>query len=495
MRVGLLPQRIWGNAEAEGIDISGLGTLADQLTPHGIPAWNGVGTDEMRFARKRVLHPGGKNRPSLNGMAVDVLAYANSIMTGFANMYQLLLQHRDELLVEDGPIARFSQDEVRVILRNTRTYGRLLYESFHPDVLRDALDRDRLFDRLWGRVEQLPYLARVIPAERNDLQKGDIPLFTTRPNSRDLWSSSHERIANFVDEPGLNLAQQRLRRLSDDDLAQQLWFIRASLATLSPDGDRASGPAYMPTEAPNLADRERLLAAARAVGDRLEARALRGVDDVSWIGLTLAHDRYWSLVPLGVDLYDGVPGVALFLAYLGAVTREERYTALAQAALTTLRRQVERSQSFISSIGGFTGWGGIIYTLTHLGVLWDQPGLLAEAEAVVERLPELIDRDAQLDVLDGAAGCIGSLISLYRCAPSNQTLIAASRCGNQLIAHALPMEHGIGWCAPTTSQPLTGSRMGLPGGHGRCWSYPRSRERHVFGRPRLMRSLTSAVSL
>ena len=88
-----------------------------------------------------------------------------------------------------------------------------------------------------------------------------------------------------------------------------------------------------------------------------------------------------------MDLYDGLPGVALFLAYLGAITREERYTALAHDALTTLRRQVERGRSFITSIGGFNGWGGMIYTLTHLGTLWDEPALLAEAEAIVEHLP------------------------------------------------------------------------------------------------------------
>jgi lantibiotic modifying enzyme len=39
---------------------------------------------------------------------------------------------------------------------------------------------------------------------------------------------------------------------------------------------------------------------------------------------------------LGTDLADGLPGVALFLAYLGAIAQEERYTTLAYAAATTL---------------------------------------------------------------------------------------------------------------------------------------------------------------
>jgi type 2 lantibiotic biosynthesis protein LanM len=331
-------------------------------------------------------------------------------------------------------------------------------------VLRDALDRDRLFDRLWYQVAREPYLAQVIPAEREDLLKGDIPRFTTRPNSRDLWSSSDNRIADFFDEPGMALVRRRLQQLSDDDLAQQRWFIRASLATLAARTDRATRVTHRLTEPHIMLDRERLVAAARAAGDRLEALALRGEEDVSWVGLTpRLNERKWELVTLGADLYDGLPGVALFLAYLGAITREERYTALAQAALNTTRR--EHDQSPLTSVGGFIGWGGVIYTLTHLGVLWDQPALVAEAEAMVERLPSLIAQDEDSDILRGSAGCIGALISLYRCAPSNRTLATAIQCGDRLLARAQVAGPGIGWITPAAAgnRPLAGFSQGAAG--------------------------------
>jgi type 2 lantibiotic biosynthesis protein LanM len=462
--VGLLPQRIWANLESEGIDLSGLGGAAGQLTPNKVPTWEGAGTDEMRLVRKRLEMSGSQNRPTLNGIEVNVLDYAEQIVAGFTTLYQLLLKHRNELLVEDGPLARFSEDEVRVIVRPTQTYATLLDESYHPDVLRNALERDRLFDRLWDWGESLPYLARVIPAERRALWNCDIPIFTARPSSRDIWDSANERIHDFFEEPGLAFAQRRLQQLSDHGLRQQLWFIRASLATLSTDTDQARWPSYRLTEPQTTTDRERLLAAARAAGDRLAELALRGEDDVSWIGLTPTNENHWSLVPLGPDLYDGLPGNILFLAYLGAITLEERYTALAQAALTTMRGQVERSQEFITAIGGFNGWGGVIYALTHLAVLWDQPALLAEAEAVVEHLPAKIEQDKNFDIIGGGAGCIGSLLSLYRCASSQRTLAAAIQCGDRLIACAQPMEQGIGWIPPVGgTKPLAGFSHGAAG--------------------------------
>src|SRR5205809_780245 len=78
---------------------------------------------------------------------------------------------------------------------------------------------------------------------------------------------------------------------------------------------------------------DRLLAAVRAIGYRLEAVALRGDLDASWIGLNLDRKRHWSIASAGLDLYDGVPGIALFLAYLGRVTGNDDYSALARAAL------------------------------------------------------------------------------------------------------------------------------------------------------------------
>lgn len=463
LRVGLLPRRIWTDIEAEGIDISGLGGQEGQLSPDRLPYWEGEGTDEMRLNRQRMEMPGGQNRPTLNDAEVNALDYTDALITGFTTIYNLLLKHRDELLSDDGPLACFAEDEVRILIRPTMIYTRLLFESFHPDLLRNALERDRLFDRLWAPIKEEPYLAKVIPFEREDLQKNDIPMFTTRPSSHDLWSSSGDRIADFFAESGLELAQHRLQQLSERDLAQQLWFIRASLTSLSIDLTRKR-QIYYPTGLETSVGREQLCSAAQTIGDRLEALALLSENNVTWLGLILTKERYWSPMPLGMDLYDGLPGIILFLAYLSAITQQPRYSKLAKAALATMRQQMERRKSSITWIGAFNGWGGLIYTLVHLAMLWNDSALLSEAEAIATRLPSLIEKDKQIDLANGAAGCIGSLISLYHCVPSEQTLAAAIQCGDFLIAHAQPMEKGIGWLGADHGEtPLTGFSHGVAG--------------------------------
>ena len=320
LRVGLLPQRLRGDDDSAGVDLSGLGADDGQLTPCGAPAWEATGTDRMRFTRRRQPIPGARNRPTLGGPGSRCRTTRRPSPADSPPCIACSAEHREELLSDEGPLARFAQDEVRVILRSTRIYASLLSESFHPDLLRDALERDRWFDRLWAAVEHRPSLARVVAAERADLLNGDIPMFTTRPASRDLWAGAGAPIADYLDETGMSLVRRRVLRLGERDLAQQLWFIRAALATLSSDAGRVPDRAPPPAGPEACADRGRLLAAARAVGDRIEALALRDEHGASWIGLDPGPRGHWALTPMGADLYGGLAGQALFLAYLGAVT-------------------------------------------------------------------------------------------------------------------------------------------------------------------------------
>jgi type 2 lantibiotic biosynthesis protein LanM len=446
IRSGLLPRRSAGNEEFVGLDRSGLGMIEGQMTAHALPRWEDKGKDTMHLVRQRAAVSVPQNRPMLNGVPANVLDYRDELEAGFVATYELLLAHRDELLADDGPLARFAEDEVCVFLRSSRTFRRLLEESYHPDVLHDALDRERLFDALWAEVEDDPALVGVIRAERAELQLGDTPLFTTRPNSPDLLPYAGGRISDFFAEAGLTTVRRRLAEFSPADCVRQSWFIRASLATIP-----TAEPQLQTTPAPASGlSRESLLAAAQVIGDRLETLAIRGPGDASWLGLMQEREHYWFVDSLGIDLAAGLPGVALFLAQLGKFTGQARYTDLAQAALTTMQRQIMEWGDEVTMIGAFDGWGGVMYMLTYLGVLWERPDLIAEAEAVVVRLPELIAEDDKLDVFGGAAGCIAGLRCLSHIAPSEQVMATAIQCGDHLLMKRSEAKPGTGFGRGTT---------------------------------------------
>ena len=187
--------------------------------------------------------------------------------------------------------------------------------------------RDMMFGSLCYDTQGSHHLERIFRSEIDDLHNGDIPLFTTSPSSHNLLTSSGQIIADFFPDTGMALVHRRVRHFGESDCLRQLWFIRASLAATAMGQKPVQSPTRPRREERTVASRDRLLGAAESAGKRLEALALRSGEDISWIGLTLTKKENWSLVPLGLDLYNGLPGVALFLAYLGTVSQETRYTA------------------------------------------------------------------------------------------------------------------------------------------------------------------------
>jgi type 2 lantibiotic biosynthesis protein LanM len=463
LRIGLLPGRVWGDADTPGVDLSGLGAAGEQRLPKPVLKMEGIGTDRMRFVRGPVTLPGSQNRPTLNGAAVALTDYTEAIADGLARVLRLILARREELAAPDGPLAAFADAEVRVILRPTRSYALLLTDSFHPFFLADALDRDRFLDHLWVAVETRPGVAELIPFERRDLARGDTPMFTTRPGSRDLWTSGGERIPEFRPASGLERAWDLLGRLDEAAIERQLWILRNALGAL--EIGRKDGRRHSVREADRGPGGEELLAAAVELGCRLEALALRDGREAYWLAaMNRGGGSDWSLETAGPDLYLGLPGIALFLGWLGETVGEDRFTRLARAALAVLRHQLQSGDEILGTVGAFSGWGGVIWALAHLGTLWDDGTLLDEAEACVSRLLAKLEKDVNLDVVTGAAGAAAALLGLHAVRPEGPALAAAVLCGEHLLAHARPMERGLGWVMPMAGAiPLAGFSHGAAG--------------------------------
>ncbi len=470
LRCGLLPSRVWGDAEHRGIDLSGL--AAAEGTAVSYLGTVEPGTDAMRYGPKQAVLEAVQHRPTLAGAEVSLLAHREDILAGFGRLYDLLAEHRRELLAPGGPLAAFAGCETRLVFRPTRAYFGLLDESFHPYVLGSGLDRARFLDRLWAGVLERPYLERLVAFEHRDVERGDIPFFTTQPDACDVWASGGELLPGFFAESGLDRAARRLERMGPEDRRRQEWLIRSALAVVELDQGTAR-PSYDFRQTPEAATPERLLAAARAAADRLADLAFEEDGLAHWMQVEHAGARSWALGAAQADFYAGLPGIALALGFVGALIGEERHTRLARYALATQRRQLAQKPDEPDEpakpemIGGFNGRGGLVYALTQLGVLWDDSALLAEAEALALGLAPLIDQDEIGDLIAGAAGCALALLALHQVRPNPQVLDLARRCGERLLATARPMPpdgRGLGWVVKIAGEtPLAGISHGAAG--------------------------------
>lgn len=461
LRVGLLPR-----CELVGddiVDLTGMGAFSGQQVPIPVPDWEKTGTDVMHRVLRRGENTRVQSQPSERVSHLELVRFADDVVIGFSDVYKTLERDREFLLSEDGLVRRFADDITRCILRPTYEYGLLLQSSYHPHFLTDGLNRDRRFDRLLGRSEAWPEWLSIVDAERTDLWRGDIPLFATRPRSRHLWTSSGDRIPDFLAESGLEVVTNRLQDFSREDLERQCWMIRAAISAASFTSESMAFPACIGAVRDRPAEPRELVEAATAVGDRLAALAIRSSGEATWIGIKSREGAVWWVDPVGCELYDGLAGVALFLAYLAEITASDHFYILAREAAASFVRQLE-SEGAMLGIGAFSGLAGPVYALAHLASLWNEPELLGQALRLSRQVRAGIAVEGRCDVVAGLAGAIVPLLHLFRLTRERWVLQAAIDCGDRLVHTAIPMEEGVAWPPPVpTWPPLGGFAHGATG--------------------------------
>ncbi len=440
-RTLLLPQLFAG--EHGAVDISGLAGRGGRLPTDRVD-WADPGTDRMRLVRVPGELAGGNNLPRLDGRDVTPAEHSAALLAGFRLGYDALSTVRDELAEH---LRRCAEDPIRVLIRPTNFYFRLLDETTHPDLLRDAADRDHAFDLLEEDSMGDEKLLRFVPHERADLWAGDVPMFTSNPGSTSLLDSCGESIEGVVDRPSLDTVLAKVADMDPLDQRDQEWLISATLAISTATAGHHDGGETVETAVPNQTpDAERLLITACGIADHIVANAFSDERRSNWLGIELVDDRYWTVLPMGAGLGEGYCGVALFLAQLAELTGIARYRDLAAYAIAPLpglfaTLRADRELAATAGCGGLLGLGGVAYTIARLSTLVGLPAgdLIEQA---VDLMPDA-GPETPSGFTTGLAGGVASMRSVYVQTGLDAALTRADRYTGQLLDRGCPQEKGF----------------------------------------------------
>ncbi|MGF3140880.1 type 2 lanthipeptide synthetase LanM family protein [Streptomyces diastaticus] len=445
-RVGLLPQFLLGDDSA--LDMSAVGGGRAALSPVALAGWADCGTDTMRLVRRPGRFRESANRPRLRERTAEPAAYTAELCEGFRAAYTALGEARAELLGPTGLLERFRRDEVRVVARPTAVYATLLDETTHPELMREAGARDAVLARLREGTLGHPALPGLEDEEIAQLWSHDVPVFTVRAGGTALTGVTGRAVPGTVPISGLARATGKIAALDSVDRQDQEWVIRAAMVSASttpahhPAGPgRGPRPAFAP-------EPERLLAAARSLGDQLVSLAYRAADRANWLGLELLGDRYWRLGPMPADLAAGYCGPALFLAQLADVTGVARYAETASASLAPVAGLLDALHEDPTAppavgSGAFAGLGGLTYTLLEVERLLGEPACAESLPAALRLLEAAAAGERETGVGAGTAGGLAVLLAAHRATGRPETLRAAGRCAERLAAAGPPAGPGF----------------------------------------------------
>jgi type 2 lantibiotic biosynthesis protein LanM len=438
MSIGLLPTFA---KSAENTVFATGGMAPDSLSRMKL-TWSNINSDVMRPIKSQETRQSNPNLPHVEGRYGQLGDHIEDVIAGFEE-YATFLVRRTRNARQGGLFDGFAGLSVRRVVRPTRFYYMLLQRlknhrsmgdgiawSAQADFLARLSDWQNKSDPLWP-------LQR---AERNALLDLNVPHFVTPSDARKISGATGiSVIAKSLS--GLARARARVRSLDAQNIAWQIEVIRQNTSAVS----RSSGPTI--AKRPLLQagtdvtlTKERLVAEADRIADELARLAIRRGSSAAWIGLDwLGDSEVWHLVPLGLDLYNGNSGIALFLAAHASVTGSKQSAELAQAAIRHVRSKLKARHSARTArslgLGGGTGLGSIIYAMSVIADCLNNGDLLADASAAAELFTEdLIAADKRLDLLSGSSGAIVALLRLYRDTQSGDVLARATRCGEQLLA-------------------------------------------------------------
>jgi len=160
------------------------------------------------------------------------------------------------------------------------------------------------------------------------------------------------------------------------------------------------------------------------------------------------------------NLYQGVTGVALFLAYLSKTAGTPGMLQAAERAMEGPRGAL--GGGALPSGGAYIGSGSVVWALMHLWSLTGDRSCLDEALDAADRLALESPADKALDIVGGSAGLVMVLLELHKLAPCGRALEAARRCAEHLVKNRVRMARGCGW-RTLSRTPLAGYAHGSAG--------------------------------
>ncbi|MDQ6793054.1 MAG: type 2 lanthipeptide synthetase LanM family protein [Candidatus Dormibacteraeota bacterium] len=473
-----------GAGEGRSIDISGLGGVDQRESVILTPRWQRVNTDAMTLDRVFEDLPVPVNAVRLGERTLLPWQFSSEVEAGFRDMHRLLEERRDLMLAPDGPLAALEDTSVRFIFRPTLVYQRILDAAMAAGALRDGADFSLELERsarVFLKTEEAHPFRALHPEEQASLEQGDIPRFSVPAMGRTIETGrggTAEVTAEVFAASPLEHAVERIRGFDQADRERQATLVRlalearAPMALEVPAGPDDAGPADPDDAGEEGTGSPGYLAFAEealVIADRLERLAIEAPDGgLAWIGLGF-DDRTGrtSLRPVGLDLYGGQCGVAVFFAATAWVTADPRFRELALGALSPVLSALRECPENVveeAGIGGAAGCASIVYGLVTCARLLREPDLVRAAQAAASGITrDRVAADRDLDVVAGAAGALLGLLSLHEATGSEEALIRALWCGEHLLDRRAPTPSGPCAWKSHGEQPLAGFAHGAAG--------------------------------
>ncbi|MFJ8476347.1 type 2 lanthipeptide synthetase LanM [Kitasatospora sp. NPDC094011] len=467
--LGILPQWQVVGQRRLARDVSALGIEPPAAERSTVQGWTYGNTDAMLVGtceRAAVVPTSSPAKPGDRNRIAD---FVEQLIDGFVDQLHAAEADRESWVGVGGHLSGFAGLRRRLVVRPTWIYAWLREQQADPAALTSWLRQRLVLETLaksYLRSPERPRNWRLFHAEVAQMYELDVPFFEMPVDDVRLPLPDGSEIPDFLAASGCDTARRRVAGLDRQAIDFQAQLVRGAVLAKHHRSAGSTPHAVRVTRRSTQAFDP--LGEAERIGDLLLDTAFDDGSDISeWLGTEVLQDlQTQRFGALGLSLYSGRVGIALFLATLSLqeLPRSEDYRRLARRALADAPCRIwecpveTRRRWWRDRPLGIAGSAGVVLGLSLVSEILPEAVCPEAWDEMLRGCDEgVLCLDGRTDLVFGAAGLIGPLLRL-----GTPQAVSLAECAGQLL---LEQQHSSGGWLPDGpgSTPLTGLSHGASG--------------------------------
>lgn len=351
------------------------------------------------------------------------------INSGFSSMWQKIIACRP-LLINVLDDESFGDMSVRFLIRGTAVYQKLCASFYMKSQLSDLAGYLKYINQLYRAFPKS--LSKIAESEKDSLLMGNIPLFSCKLDSRNLYFNNKLIIPSyFVFSPSERMEQQ-INKMSFQSMKYSEHIIEQYIKTIFLYDKLPQKTEIVPLLTCNDSNekiKSRCEDILHKIAHEIKYKALQASDkSIVWTS------PYQELTLTSYSLFSGTVGTGLFLALYGKYYNDFSAIKTAEHIYMKVSEKISVMNG-VSDISFSDGFAGIVYGMFRISEI-----LSINNKSVLQKAIKILASSPMIENQDFYQGNAGVIFVLSNCCSDNQIKRLVADKAEQLC-HCMPLEN------------------------------------------------------
>lgn len=365
--------------------------------------------------------------------------YHNELLDGFDYTCSFIANHREEIVrILKEEVVSNPHLQTRYLVRYTFNYSQLLKALRSPLCQGDALQRHLTIENLWRGYNKTILDESIIGEEIRQISQGDIPLFTTNPNSVHLYDERGKIIfRDYFQSNGITAAINKITNFSERDARIQKEIIKRALYI-------HGFIDYSDVLCDNLIKSESIYNVDLTSQIAIFLYSLPQVKDdryFTYVDYVISKDDIWDQGLQHLDLFQGIAGVGVFFMAWYRFTHDNQAKIIVNNIFNESIEFLRNNKNVlldspVVKLGVMQFPTSLLYYyILGKKIMGDESPLLAEDDMdfILKYIEERYTDDRHIDYFSGSTGLVLILMEVFKFHPSTRIKRIIHMIGNYLL--------------------------------------------------------------